>query len=100
MNEHFSFSFLNRDVGIVINISILQWSVEVGNLVFYVFYIHFIALSYSDVLDKFFTLYQAFFTLVILPAFYLNGDSEFRTDLASNGYLVALKKSLFPSKMN
>ena len=83
----------------MINISILQWSVEVGNLVFYLSYIHFIA-GYSDVLDKFFTLYLAFFTMAILPTFYLNGDSEFRTDLASNGYLVALKKSLFPSKMN
>ena len=92
-------SSLNRDVGIVINISLLQWSVEVGNLIFYLSFIYFIA-GYSSVLDKFFTLYQAFFTLAILPAFYLNGDSEFRTDLASNGYLVALKKSLFPSKIN
>ena len=90
-------SSLNRDVGMVINISLLQWSVEVGNLVFYLCYIYFIA-GDSSVLDKFFTLYQAFFTLAILPSFYLNGDSEFRTDLASNGYLVALKKSLFPSK--
>ena len=90
-------SSLNRDVGIVINISLLQWSVEVGNLVFYLCYIYFIA-GDSSVMDKFFTLYQAFFTLAILPSFYLNGDSEFRTDLASNGYLVALKKSLFPSK--
>ena len=95
----FFFSFLIRGVGIVINISILQWSLEVGNFLFYLSYIYFIA-DYSDVWNKFFTLYQAFFTLAILPSFYLNGDSEFRTDLASNGYLVALKNSLFPQKMN
>ena len=80
----------------VINISILQWSVEIANLVFYVYYLHFIATGQSSVPDKFFTLYQAFFTIAILPAFYLNGDSEFRTDLESHGYLVAIKKSLFP----
>ena len=67
-----------------------------ANLVFYVFYLHFIATGQSSVPDKFFTLYQAFFTIAILPIFYLNGDSEFRTDLESHGYLVAIKKSLFP----
>ena len=35
------------------------------------------------------------FTIIVLPAFYLNGDIEFRTDLAENGYFTALKNALF-----
>ena len=61
---------------------------------FYLLYIYFVA-GYNSVLDKFFTLYMSGFTLIVLPSFYLNGDIEFRTDLAINGYLTALKNTLF-----
>jgi len=49
----------------------------------------------SSVLDKFFTLFMTGFTILVLPAFYLNGDIEFRTDVAENGYFTALKNALF-----
>ena len=86
--------FTSSDIGIVINISILQWIVEVTQFVFYLFYIYFVA-GYNSILDKFFTLYMSAFTLIVLPAFYLNGDIEFRTDMATNGYITALKNALF-----
>ena len=81
-------------MGIVINISILQWIVEVAVYIFCLFYMFFVAGLNSD-LDRFFMLFLAGFTSIVLPAFYLNGDIEFRTDLARNGYLNALKNALF-----
>lgn len=81
-------------MGIVINISILQWIVEVGVYIFSLLYLYFVA-GKNSVLDKFFTLFMSAFTVIVLPAFYLNGDIEFRTDLAINGYLTALKNALF-----
>ena len=66
-------------------------------MVVYIFslvYVFFVAGHNSD-LDKFFTLFMAGFTMIVLPAFYLNGDIEFRTDMAQNGYLKALKNALF-----
>ena len=83
-----------RDTGIVINISILQWIVEVAVYIFTFLYLVFVA-GNSSVLDKFFTLFMTGFTIIVLPAFYLNGDIEFRTDLAENGYFTALKNALF-----
>ena len=64
------------------------------NLILYLFFIYFIA-GYSSILDKLFALYMTFFTGVVLPAFYLHGDVEFRADVENNGYLRALKNSLF-----
>ena len=83
-----------RDMGIVINISILQWIVEVTMYVFSLVFLFFMAGISSD-LDKFFALFMSAFTIIVLPAFYLHGDIEFRTDLAQNGYLTALKNVLF-----
>ena len=82
------------DMGIVINISITQWIVEVAVYIFSLVYMSFVAGHSSD-LDKFFTLFLAGFTMIVLPAFYLNGDIEFRTDMAQNGYFNALKNALF-----
>ena len=81
-------------MGIVINISILQWIVEVAVYIFCLFYMFFVAGLNSD-LDRFFMLFLAGFTSIVLPAFYLNGDIEFRTDMAQNGYFNALKNALF-----
>ena len=82
------------DTGIVINISIAQWIVEVAVFIFSLLYLSFVA-GYNSVLDKFFTLFMSAFTIILLPAFYLNGDIEFRSDLAENGYFTALKNALF-----
>ena len=81
------------DTGIVINISILQWIVEVAAYIFTFLYMVYVA-GNSSVLDKFFTLFMTGFTIIVLPAFYLNGDIEFRTDLAENGYFTALKNAI------
>ena len=81
-------------MGIVINISILQWITELVIYMISLLFAFFLAGVESD-LDKFFALFIAAFNLIILPAFYLNGDIEFRTDLAKNGYLNALKNALF-----
>ena len=62
--------------------------------IFSFLYLVFVA-GNSSVLDKFFTLFMTGFTIIVLPAFYLNGDIEFRTDLAENGYFTALKNALF-----
>ena len=81
-------------MGIVINISILQWIVEVAVYIFSLAYLFFVAGQNSD-LDKFFTLFITAFTIIVLPAFYLNGEAEFRMELAKNGYFTALKNALF-----
>ena len=78
----------------MIKISILQWILEVAVYIFSLLYVFFVAGRNSD-LDKFFTLFMAGFTMIVLPAFYLNGDIEFRTDMAQNGYFNALKNALF-----
>ena len=62
--------------------------------IFSLVYVFTVAGCNSD-LDKFFTLFMAGFTMIVLPAFYLNGDIEFRTDMAQNGYFNALKNALF-----
>ena len=81
-------------MGIVINISILQWITELVIYMISLLFAFFLAGVDSD-LDKFFALFITAFIMVILPSFYLNGDIEFRTDLAKNGYLNALKNALF-----
>ena len=64
---------------------------QVGIYIFSLLYLYFVAGNNSS-LDNFFTLFMSVFTIIVLPAFYLNEDIEFRTDLAINGYLTALKK--------
>ena len=86
-------NFIFRDTGIVIQISILQWVVEVFQISVYLFYM-FNYRGKSHELDKFFSLYMLAFTIIVIPLFYLNGDLKFRTDLANSGYITALKNAL------
>ena len=85
--------FVFRDTGIVIQISILQWVVEVFQTSVYLFYM-FNYRGKSHEMDKFFSLYMLAFTIIVIPLFYLNGDMKFRTDLANSGYITALKNAL------
>ena len=86
-------NFVFRDTGIVIQISILQWVVEVFQTSVYLFYM-FNYRGKSHEMDKFFSLYMLAFTIIVIPLFYLNGDMKFRTDLANSGYITALKNAL------
>ena len=79
-----------RDNGIQIRISIIQWFVEMCNLVFYFIYIMYI-FGWNLLADKFFRLYGLLFNMVIQPAFYLTGDSQFRATLATRGFYPAMK---------
>jgi hypothetical protein len=85
--------FIFRDTGIVIQISILQWVVEVFQTSVYLFYMFYYR-GKSHEMDKFFSLYMLAFTIIVIPLFYLNGDMRFRTDLAKSGYITALKNAL------
>ena len=84
---------MSRDVGIVIQISILQWVMEIIQNAFYLFYMYHLR-GRSHTLDKFFTLYMMAFTIIVIPLFYLNGDIDFRYDLANYGYMRALKNAI------
>ena len=86
-------NFIFRDTGIVIQISILQWVVEVFQISVYLFYM-FNYRGKSHEMDKFFSLYMLAFTIIVIPLFYLNGDLKFRTDLTNSGYITALKNAL------
>jgi len=83
-----------KDVGIVIQISILQWVMEIIQNAFYLFYMYHLR-GWSHTLDKFFTLYMMAFTIIVIPLFYLNGDIDFRYDLANYGYMRALKNAIW-----
>ena len=91
--DMYMLNFLFRDTGIVIQISILQWVVEVFQISVYLFYM-FNYRGKSHEMDKFFSLYMLAFTIIVIPLFYLNGDLKFRTDLANSGYITALKNAL------
>ena len=88
--------YLNRkqDNGIVISISILQWLIEVINFIYYLSYVHFLH-GQSNYMDKFFGLYLITFTMIVQPAFYLNGDKTFRTNVSRHGMFKAIKMALF-----
>ena len=79
-----------RDNGIVIRISIIQWFLEMGHLIFYFIYVMYI-LGWNLLADKFFNLYLVAFHMVLQPAFYVTGDSQFRAALASRGFAHAIK---------
>lgn len=83
-----------RDNGIVISISIIQWVLEMINVVVYYTYIYFLH-GISNYGDKFFSLYLITFAMIIQPSFYLNGDSNFRRNLDKKGIFEALKIALF-----
>lgn len=85
-----TYSRRRRDNGIVIRISIIQWFVEMCNLVFYFIYIMYI-FGWNLLADKFFNLYCLFFHMVVHPAFYVTGDSQFRATLATRGFYPAIK---------
>ena len=83
-----------RDNGIVISISIIQWAVEVLHTLFTLLFFHFFQ-GISNYADKYFTLYLFTFTMIVQPSFYLNGDATFRRKLDQDGFLSALKSTLF-----
>lgn len=91
-----SYRIRKIDNGIVISISIIQWGVEVVHAIlsttFFIF-----CHGISNYADKFFSLYLICFTMIIQPAFYLNGDATFRRKWAQKGFLSALKMILFPT---
>ena len=78
-----------RDNGIVIRISILQWCVEMANLVFYFVYVTFF-LGWSSQVDKFFNVYNVAFVMIVQPGFYVCADSNFRAVLTKYGVLYAV----------
>ena len=92
-----SYQIRKVDNGIVISISIVQWGLEVLHAIFTTIYFVFFH-GISNYADKFFSLYLISFTMIIQPAFYLNGDATFRRKLAQQGFLPALKTVLFPTK--
>jgi hypothetical protein len=51
--------------------------------------------GWSHSLDTFVSLYFMAFILVVQPAFYFNGDAQFRTNLANQGLATALYIALF-----
>ncbi len=89
-----SFAQRKRDNGIVISISIIQWAIEIINIVSYYSYILFLH-GWSNYLDKFFSIYLISFTMIIQPSFYLNGDQTFRRSLDQKGLWSALKAVIF-----
>ena len=48
-------------------------------------------LGWNHYVDKFFNLYNVAFAMIILPAFYVSADSNFRTHLAKYGIFSAVK---------
>ena len=82
-----------KDNGIVISISIVQWGIEVVNTIMYFCYVHYLH-GISNYADKLFNLYLITFIVIIQPSFYLNGDPEFRRNLANNGILATIKSYL------
>ena len=83
-----------RDNGISISISIMQLGIEIINQIIYYSYI-FIFHGKSNFLDKLFGLYLIAFTMIIQPAFYLNGDFKFRRNWAFKIALFGWCKGLF-----
>ena len=79
-----------RTNGVIIRISVLQWCMEMCNLIFYFIYTIFF-LGWNHYVDKFFNLYNVAFAMIILPAFYVSADSNFRTHLAKYGILSAVR---------
>ena len=78
-----------RDDGIVMSISVLQWTIEMGYYVLYFVYYN-IFHGCNIVADKCFIIFNFFVLFVVEPAFYINGDSQFRRKLANEGFFSAL----------
>ena len=85
---HFS-----RNDGIVIGITCVQWILEI--LVSLLVGILHIFKGENRVGEHFLTLFLAWFSYVILPAFYLMADSRFRTDFNEKGLCKALLNAFF-----
>ena len=79
-----------RTNGVIIRISVLQWCVEMCSLIFYFIYT-ILFLGWNHYVDKFFNFYVVAFAMIILPAFYVSADSNFRTHLANYGIFSAVK---------
>ena len=83
-----------KDNGMVIYVSIVQWALEVINLIIYITYIFFFNGAYR-IFDIYFQLYLIAFPVLIHPSFYLTGDIRFRTNLQAKGFWYALKEAIF-----
>ena len=90
---HFEFFLHHRDNGISIQISIIQWSIEIVNQIVYVCYVLFLH-GNSYFIDRLMGLYVISFTMIIQPAFYLNGDYKFRRNWDKKGPISAIKSAV------
>ena len=84
----------NRDNGISIQISIIQWSIEIVNQIVYVCFVLFLH-GNSYFIDRLMGLYVISFTMIVQPAFYLNGDYKFRRDWDKKGPIRAIKSAVW-----
>ena len=85
-----SYTRRRRDNGILIRISVIQWCVEMCNLVFYFIYVIFF-LGWNQNVDKFFNIYNVAFVMMVQPAFYVSADANFRAIWAKYGIVQAVK---------
>ena len=83
-----------RDNGISIQISILQWGIEIVNQIVYVCFVLFLH-GNSYFIDRLMGLYVISFTMIIQPAFYLNGDYKFRRHWDKKGPISAIKSAVW-----
>ena len=85
-----SYTRRRRDNGVLIRISVIQWCVEMCNLVFYFIYVIFF-IGWNLHVDKFFNIYNVAFVMIVQPAFYVSADANFRAILAKYGIVQAVK---------
>lgn len=90
----FWFFLHHRDNGISIQISILQWGIEIVNQIVYVCFVLFLH-GNSYFIDRLMGLYVISFTMIIQPAFYLNGDYKFRRNWDKKGPISAIKSAVW-----
>ena len=84
----------HRDNGISIQISIVQWGIEIVNQIVYVCFVLFLH-GNSYFIDRLMGLYVISFTMIIQPAFYLNGDYKFRRNWDKKGPISAIKSAVW-----
>ena len=90
----FWFFLHHRDNGISIQISIVQWGIEIVNQIVYVCFVLFLH-GNSYFIDRLMGLYVISFTMIIQPAFYLNGDYKFRRNWDKKGPISAIKSAVW-----
>ena len=82
-----------RDNGIVLSISMIQWLLEVINLINYLVFFFFFN-GWSKIIDKLYNIFIVSFYAIFQPAFYLNGDFRFRRNLDNKGFIEAFRLAL------